>query len=244
DRELFRNYVHRFLQLAYALRQLSQARQDTSVTTGGSTVHRINSASTTNSTSPFSAHNRFTTGKAQRPTSRRNKVVNVPARSKPRQHTAARITMAMPPPSSKIIAIGGTVVTPSRVHIRPRIRTVIWQRGISVRLERTWDNLQKTLASASASAVHVHNLLIAVRNTARLRHNLIQHSVNLTGIVSVETVTAHSCHSHLAPRLTVARFAATSEESAYTFLNEVPCRLRKSLYHSPRQYTNETRAAP
>src|SRR5699024_8731118 len=106
---------------------------------------------------------------------------------------------------------------------------IIRQLRISVIRERSRNNLQKTLASVSASAVHVHNLLIAVRNTTRLRHDLIQHSVNLARIISVETITAHSGHRHLAPRLTVSRFAATSEESAYTFLNEVPRRLRKRL---------------
>src|SRR5699024_6093890 len=123
-------------------------------------------------------------------------------------------------------------------------RTVIRQLRVTVSGKRAWDNLQKTLASASASAVHVHNLLIAVRNTARLRHNLIQHSVNLARIVSVETITAHSSHRHLAPRLTVASFATTAKERAHTFLNKVPRRLRKRLEHSPRQLANKARAAP
>src|SRR5699024_3413032 len=176
-----------FLQLAHTLRQLSQARQNARSATSGRTVHRINSTSTTNGASPLRSHNRFTTGKAQRPTGWGNEVVHVPARGEPRQDTAARVAMAMSPHGSEVIAIGGTIVTQSRVHIRPSIRTVIWQLRIAVSGKRTRNNLQKTLASASASAVHVHNLLIAVRNTARLRHNLIQHSVNLARIVSVET---------------------------------------------------------
>src|SRR5699024_729687 len=130
--------------------------------------------------------------------------MNIPPRGEPRQDTAARVTMAMSPHSSKIIAIGGTIVTQSRVHIRPSIRAVIRQLRIAVSSKRSRDNLQKTLASVSASAVHVHNLLITVSNAARLRHNLIQHSVNLARIVSVETITAHSSHSHLAPRLAVS----------------------------------------
>src|SRR5690606_25799063 len=121
------------------------------------------------------------------------------------------------------------VVTQRRVHVRPRICTIIRQLRIAVRLERAWDNLQKTLASTSASAVHVHNLLITVRNTTRLRHNLIQRRVNLSRIISVETITAHGAPWHLAPRLSVATLRRTAEESAYTFLTEVPCRLRKRL---------------
>src|SRR5699024_5284936 len=137
--------------------------------------------------------------------------------------------MPMTPHDSQIITITRTVVTQSCVHISPRICTIIRQLRIAVIRERSRNNLQKTLTSVSASAVHVHNLLIAVRDTARLRHDLIQHSINLARIVSVETITAHSSHRHLAPRLTVSSLAATSEESAYTFLNEVPRRLRKSL---------------
>src|SRR5699024_4644216 len=102
----------------------------------------------------------------------RNKVVNVPARRKPRQHTAARVTMAMSPHGGEVIAVGGPVVTQGRVHIRPSIRAVIWQLRIAVSSKRSRDNLQKTLASVSAGAVHVHNLLIAVSNAARLGHNL------------------------------------------------------------------------
>src|SRR5699024_8851264 len=139
---------------------------------------------------------------------------------------------------------GGPVVTQGRVHIRPSIRAVIWQLRIAVSSKRSRDNLQKTLASVSAGAVHVHNLLIAVSNAARLGHNLIQHSVNLARIVSVETITAHSSHSHFTPRLTVASFATTPEERAHAFLNEVPRRLRKRLEHSPRQLANKARAAP
>src|SRR5699024_9163187 len=85
DRELFRNYVHRFLQLAHTLRQLSQARQNARSATSGRTVHRINSTSTTNGASPLRSHNRFTTGKAQRPTGWGNEGVHVPARGEPRQ---------------------------------------------------------------------------------------------------------------------------------------------------------------
>src|SRR5699024_1910895 len=155
--------------------------------------------------------------------------MHIPTRRKPRQDTAACVAMTMTPHSSKIIAIGGTVVTQSRVHVSPSVCTVIRQLGISVRLERTWDNLQKTLASVSASAVHVHNLLITVWNTARFRHDLIQHSVNLARIVSVKAITAHSSHSHFTPRLTVSRFTGTTKERPHAFLNKVPRRLRKRL---------------
>src|SRR5699024_11902478 len=112
--------------LVHTLNQKCLAQHNDSSATSVLTVQRINITSTTNSTSPLRTHNRLTTGKAQRPTCRGNEVMNIPPRGEPRQHTAARVTMAMPPHGSEVIAIGGTIVTQSRVHIRPSIRAVIW----------------------------------------------------------------------------------------------------------------------
>src|SRR5699024_8701138 len=152
--------------------------------------------------------------------------------------------MTMTPHDSQIVTITRTVVTQSCVHISPRICTIIRQLRIEVIRERSRNNLQQTLTSVSASAVHVHNLLIAVRDTARLRHDLIQHSVNLARVVSVETIATHSSHSHLAPRFTVPGLATGTKERANPLLHEVPRGLRQLRQHGAWQFANHARARP
>ena len=81
--------------------------------------------------------------------------------------------MAVAPHRCEVAAVAGAVVAQRRVHVGPRVTTVIRQGWVAVRRERARDDLEQANPGGLPGPVDVNDLLSDSRITTRFGLNLL-----------------------------------------------------------------------